>query len=527
MGRGFGPMTSMWTRISVSSGWLALLFLALLSVGTVLAVAIKGSGWGGWPVGSFAAIQFTLLQAGLSAFASTALAIPLARALTRQRFYGRNVLISLLGAPFLLPVLVAVLGILGIFGRSGLVSAALHFFNLPPLNIYGLPGVLLVHVYFNLPLAIRMVLQGWSDIPGEQFRLASQLNLSKWSVFRLLEWPILRRVLPNVFLLVFLLCSTSFAVVLAIGGGPGATTVELAIYHALRFDFDLAGASQLALLQIVICGSAAFLISRFRPEAIFGTTRMVFNQRWDAHSALVRWADLSCISLALLFLASPIIVVAGRGIPAILAGLPASVWPAAARSLFVALVSSMLTLLLGLALAGLIASNRKFGSKMAEIIAPMLLAVSPFVIGTGLFIMINPVADPFALALPVTAIVNSALCIPLALRLLVPAMAKASRRYARLADSLDLQGWARFWIVFWPELRQPAFFSAALTAALSIGDLGVIALFAPPDGGTLPLVMQRLMATYQMDSAAGVAVVLVTLALTLFWIIDRGGRLGD
>ena len=58
-----------------------------------------------------------------------------------------------------------------------------------------------------------------------------------------------------------------------------------------------------------------------------------------------------------------------------------------------------------------------------------------------------------------------------------------------------------------------------------MGDLGVIALFAPPDVSTLPLTMYRLMAAYQMETAGGVALLLVSLSLFLFWLFDRGGRL--
>ena len=54
----------------------------------------------------WAALRFTLLQAALSAALSVLLAIPLARALARSRFWGRDVTIMLLGAPFILPVLV-------------------------------------------------------------------------------------------------------------------------------------------------------------------------------------------------------------------------------------------------------------------------------------------------------------------------------------------------------------------------------------------------------------------------------------
>jgi thiamine transport system permease protein len=58
-----------------------------------------------------------------------------------------------------------------------------------------------------------------------------------------------------------------------------------------------------------------------------------------------------------------------------------------------------------------------------------------------------------------------------------------------------------------------------------MGDLGVITLFAPPDVATLPLVMYRMMSSYQLTGAAGVALLLVSLSIILFWIFDRGGRL--
>ena len=50
--------------------------------------------------------------------------MPVARALARRRFIGRELLITALGAPLLLPMLVAVLGLLGVFdlGRATLLA---------------------------------------------------------------------------------------------------------------------------------------------------------------------------------------------------------------------------------------------------------------------------------------------------------------------------------------------------------------------------------------------------------------------
>ena len=110
----------------------------------------------------------------------------------------RGALVALLGAPFILPVIVAVLGLLTVFGRSGVLNQFGAALGLPSVSIYGLHGVVLAHVFFNLPLATRLLLQGWQSIPSERFRLAGQLQMSPRALFLALEWPMLRQVLPGV-----------------------------------------------------------------------------------------------------------------------------------------------------------------------------------------------------------------------------------------------------------------------------------------------------------------------------------------
>jgi thiamine transport system permease protein len=144
-------------------------------------------------------------------------------------------------------------------------------------------------------------------------------------------------------------------------------------------------------------------------------------------------------------------------------------------------------------------------------------------VGTGLFLILNPLADPVALALPLTALVNALMALPFALRALIPAV-RDLRRFDRLADSLGLQGRARLRIVTLPRLRAPLGFALGLAAALSMGELGVVALFADPTAATLPMTMYGLMGAYRMTEAAGAALVLVTLAFGIFWILDRGVR---
>ncbi len=145
-------------------------------------------------------------------------------------------------------------------------------------------------------------------------------------------------------------------------------------------------------------------------------------------------------------------------------------------------------------------------------------------IGTGWFILINPIADPVSLSLLVTAVVNALMALPFALRIMVPGIREALQSHGRLCMILNMTGWATWRWVILPRALPQIGFAAGLTGALSIGDLGVIALFSDPDRTTLPLQMYRLMGAYKTEAAAGAALILLAMALGIFWSFDRGAR---
>jgi len=499
----------------VAAGTVFALILAAL-----VAVAAKAELPVRFGPADWAALRFTVWQSFLSALFSVLFAIPVARALARRSFVGRRVLVTLLGAPFILPVIVAVMGLLVVFGGAGWVSQGLGLFGLPPLSIYGLEGVVLAHVFFNMPLATRLILQGWQAIPAEQFRLAGQLGLPPPAIFRTLEWPVLRQVGPGAFALIFVICLTSFAVALTLGGGPRATTIELAIYQAFRFEFDLGRAAVLSLVQLVVAGSAAVAALWILPPiaAQMGRGRPV--RRWDAQGTGLRLLDATWIGLAAAFLLVPLGAIVGSGVPG-LAQMPAQVWQAAWTSIWVATLCTVVLVALALPISIWLAQTRRGGAEALTLIG---LAASPLMIGTGWFILINPFAAPADLALVVTALVNATMGLPFAVRILMPAMRQVMTDYGRLSAGLGLSGPALWRIVILPRVRTPLGFAAGLSAALSIGDLGVVTLFADNDRATLPLQMYRLMGSYRTEAAAGAALVLLTLALGMFWLCDAWGR---
>jgi thiamine transport system permease protein len=519
-------------------GALAAAFI-LLVIGAAFAglIAEAGEDW----VGAVAAldayllriVRFTLWQAVLSTLLSVGPAILVARALSRHPdFPGRRLLLALFAVPLALPAIVAALGVLALWGRAGWLTPLLGWLSggdWP--GIYGLSGILVAHVFFNLPLATRLLLEALDSVPADHWRLASQLGMGARAGFRLIEWPAMRAAVPGVAALVFMLCVTSFTIVLLLGGGPAATTLEVAIYQALRFDFDIARAVMLTLIQLALTIAAVGLMAAFGANPTGEASISVSGRRHGHVSRGETAANAALLAVAAAFVAGPMLATLLSGLSADLPRLAteASVLRAIATSLMLAAVSAMLAVALAWSFVSARAAlaGRRQGSlaERAADLGPLVsLVVPPIVIGAGWFILLRRTGGVFAAAPFMVAAVNAIMAMPFAMRVLKPAHDSAAARHDRLAAQLGISGWNRLRLIDWPALRRPLGTALAFAAALSLGDLGVIALFGSESVKTLPYLLMERMGAYRTADAAGLALFLGLLCLMLVLVADRLGR---
>lgn len=526
----------------IMAGIAALGFVALLAAGAFAGLLVEGGRDLGRAVAGFDAYllrvaRFTLWQALLSTLISVGPALLVARALSRHpTFFGRPALLMLFALPLALPALVAALGVLALLGRAGFAADLLRWIGggqWP--GIYGLSGILVAHAFFNLPLATRLFLHALDTVPADQWRLASQLGMGTGARWRLIEWPALRSTLPGIAGLVFMLCLASFTIVLILGGGPAATTLEVAIYQALRFDFDPARALALTMLQLALTAIVLALLLRIGADLTGDATLSVSAKRYGRPGALESWINAAIVFLAAALVGGPILAVVMAGLQADLVRLTTetAVRDAVATSLVLATLSAGLCVALTLPMAGArhrLATARRgtraaFLERALDGGASLILVIPPIVIGAGWFILLRQTADVFALAPVMVVTVNAAMAIPFAMRAIRPAYDDAATRHDRLCAQLGIGGLDRWRLIDWPSLRRPLATGFAFAMALSLGDLGVIALFGSDAVQTLPYLLFQRMGSYRTADAAGLALILALLCLALMMIAERlGGR---
>ncbi|MDP9734333.1 UNVERIFIED_ORG: thiamine transport system permease protein [Rhizobium sp. SORGH_AS285] len=432
-----------------------------------------------------------------------------------------------MAVPMGLPVIVGAFGIITIWGRQGVLNTLLVFAGAEePFSIYGLSGILIAHVFFNLPLSVRLLLAGLERIPGEYWRMAASLGMGPISVFRFVEWPAVSRLVPGIAGLIFMLCATSFTLVLLLGGGPAATTLEVAIYQALRFDFDPQRAIALSVLQIVLTaallGLLAFLPS---PEAeIASLGRPV--RRFDAGRAAARLWDGLIIVSAVLLVGLPLVAIVFSGVQADLPRLiTAPVFlRAAATSLGIAAFSAIFVIIVSMAIirARQAVSAKRRAARPLHLLSSVLgagsslvLLVPPVVLGSGWFLLLRPFGDVAVYAPVLVALINMLMALPLAMRVLEPAVTSHFLRTGRLSASLGLQGLPRLRFADLPVLWRPLAMAFSFAMSLSLGDLGAVALFGSENFVTLPWLVYSNMGSYRTNDAAGYAFLLGVVCLLL------------
>jgi len=243
-------------------------------------------------------IIWTVFQAAATVLLTGLLGVPIAWALARLQFAGRALVLRLLMLPFILPTLVAGMGVLALFGERGALWRG--WSGTAALLLYG-------NVFFNLPVMIRAAYQGLASVPANRLAAAQTLGANAWQRFWRVELPVLKAWLAGGACLVFLYCFSGFGLALLLGGQRFAT-VEVEVYQLIAYELDMAHAAVLVWLVLGVTALAGLLyawVSR-RADAAEVRIRQPEKPKTWAERALLVFALFTlaaCCALPLLAIA--------------------------------------------------------------------------------------------------------------------------------------------------------------------------------------------------------------------------------
>lgn len=201
-------------------------------------------------------LRVSLWTTGLSALLTVTLVTPVAFLLARFDFRGKAVLETLLDLPVVLPPVVAGLGLLLVFGRTGLLGAPLE---LAGVSLAFTPAaVVMAQLFTSAPFYLRAARAGFSAVDRDVEQAAQIDGAGRAQVFRFITWPLAFPFLLEGLVLAWARALGEFgATILFAGSLQGRTrTVTLAVYAALESDLGPA----LVLSAVMVCVAFAVLL---------------------------------------------------------------------------------------------------------------------------------------------------------------------------------------------------------------------------------------------------------------------------
>ena len=509
------------TRRAASPWLLAALPLAfLLAVQVLPALRLLALGWaeaGPFLSGLALPLQdpylrgrlvWSLVQAAATCVVVLALGLPIAWVLARREFAGRRWVLRALLLPFVLPTLVAAIGVLALLGHGGR--------DTPWLLVYG-------NVFFNLCVVVRVATDALEQVSASRVAAARSLGASPWRAFWRVEWPAIAPWLMSAMCLVFLVCFSGFGLALVLGGNRYAT-IEVEIYTLVAHELALAQASTLALWSMGIAALVAWLYAVLE-RRLASATRHDRIARSPARGWRQRLAVEAALTLLALVCAAPLLAIVWRAAQAASDAWAVLLEEETLEALWNTVRFTVLSVLLATALGLLHAlAAQRVVLLRAMVFLPFV--VSPVLVGFGLLL----VYPQHSASLWMLVCAYALLAYPWVAKSVAARLDSLPAHYHDAARSLGASPLRVFWRVTLPLISGALRRGMAFAAATAVGEFAVTLFLSRPEWATLTtLIYQRMgrPGAANLDAAMVLTCLLMVLALLVFVLVEWGARDGD
>ncbi|MEP7180643.1 MAG: iron ABC transporter permease [Betaproteobacteria bacterium] len=488
----------------------------------------------------------TLVLALLCAACCTGLGLAFALIATRTDFRHKKLLRILTVLPIITPPFVIGLGLILIFGRSGLVNQLLEWtFGFQPGRwIYGLQGVLLAQVFAFTPIAFLVLIGVVEGVSPSMEEAAQTLRANRWRVFADISLPLMKPGLANAFLISFIESIADFGNPILLGGNYGVLSTEI-FFSVVGAQLDQGRAATLGILLLLFALAAFFAQRKLLGRKVYTSlagkgdsglpTRLPDTVRRICFGIAVPWAVLTLVIYAMA-LVGGFVETWGRDYTLTLKhytkafsveyGAHGLIWAGAAWNSFwttfrLAAIAAPLTAALGILSAYLLTRQKFAGQGAFEFGTMLSFAIPGTVIGVSYILAFNvpPIeVTGTGIVLIICFIFRN---MPVGVRAGMAAMTQIDKSLDEASITLGARGFTTLRRVILPLLK-PAIVAAlvySFVRAVTTVSAVIFLVSAEYEMATTYIINRVVNGDYGV--AIAYCSVLIVLMLAAIWLIQR------
>jgi sulfate/thiosulfate transport system permease protein len=209
---------------------------------------------------TLSAVRLTLLVAAIAVPVNVVYGLAAAWCVTKFRFPGRNVVVTLMDLPFAVSPVVSGLVFVLLFGAQGLLGPWLAEHDLRV--VFALPGIVLATIFVTSPIVARELIPLMQSQGSDEEEAALTLGASAWRTFFHVSLPKVRWGLLYGTVLCTARAMGEFGAVSVVSGHIRGRTMTLplqveVLYNEYHFTAAFAVASILTLVAVATLGVQA------------------------------------------------------------------------------------------------------------------------------------------------------------------------------------------------------------------------------------------------------------------------------
>lgn len=174
------------------------------------------------------ALRNSAVFAAVSSLVSTALCVPAAIALARQKFTGSGAITSMLLSPLMVPSIVLGIAFLKFLSVIGIGGTAF--------------GLILCHCIIVTPYVLRLAMSSAASIDRNAELAAASLGAARWTIFRRVTLPLVMPGVISGWLIAFITSFDELTVTVFVAS-PSTTTLPVKLFNHITETTDPLAAS--------------------------------------------------------------------------------------------------------------------------------------------------------------------------------------------------------------------------------------------------------------------------------------------